>query len=446
MWLKAFETMKESEIIKNIKSRLGIEQLNEMQQRMCRCQSQSVLLLSPTGSGKTVAFTIPLLKSLRQPSGRVQAVVIAPSRELVQQIASVVRAVAVGFKTVAFYGGHSMVDETRSLSVTPDIVIATPGRLLDHINRNNIDLSAVGSLVLDEYDKSLELGFHDEMRRVVRAMGQFRLVVLTSATRLDEMPSFLPLRKPEMVDFTINDDNPRERMDIVEVESAVRDKIDIAIDLLRSLPDGKVIVFANHRESVERIYQMMRKAHLPVGMYHGGLEQWDREKAIDMLNNGSTPILVSTDLGSRGLDIDAVQAVVHYHMPPSAESWTHRNGRTARMGARGTVYVITAEGETIPDYVDCDRKYVPTGQNENPIKAHWATLHFNAGKKEKISRGDIVGYLVNKGGLEGTNIGKIVVKDHAALVAVPSDVARNVIAAIAPHKIKNTRVRVTIVS
>lgn len=120
MWLKAFVTMKESEIIKNIKSRLGIEQLNEMQQRMCRCQSQSVLLLSPTGSGKTVAFTIPLLKSLRQPSGRVQAVVIAPSRELVQQIASVVRAVAVGFKTVAFYGGHSMADETRSLSVTPD--------------------------------------------------------------------------------------------------------------------------------------------------------------------------------------------------------------------------------------------------------------------------------------------------------------------------------------
>lgn len=438
--------MKENEIIKNIKTRLGIEQLNEMQQRMCGVQSSSIILLSPTGSGKTVAFTIPMLKSLKMPLGKVQTVVIAPSRELVQQIAAVVRQVAVGYKTVAFYGGHSMIDETRSLSITPDIVIATPGRLLDHINRNNVDLSAVSTLVLDEYDKSLELGFQDEMRRVVRAMGYFKLVVLTSATIIDEMPTFLPLRNPETIDFTTQNDNPRERMDIVEVQCPVRDKIDMAIDLLRSLPDGKVIIFANHRESVERIYQMMRKAHLPVGLYHGGLEQWDREKAIDMLNNGSTPILVSTDLGSRGLDIDAVQAVVHYHMPPSKESWTHRNGRTARMGAKGEVYVITADGENIPEYIECDRRYVPKGENDNPIKAHWTTLHFNAGKKEKISRGDIVGYLINKGGLESAQIGKIVVKDHSALVAVPRERAQEILAAIAPHRIKNTRVKVTIVS
>lgn len=438
--------MKEKEIINNIKSRLGIESLNDMQCRMSQCRSQSIVLLSPTGSGKTVAFTIPMLKSLKEPSHSVQTVVIAPSRELVQQIASVVRQVATGYKTVALYGGHSMIDEARSLSVPPDIVIATPGRLLDHINRNNIDLSSVATLVLDEYDKSLELGFQDEMRRVVRAMGHFRMVILTSATKIDRMPSFIPMRNPETIDFTAQDVSVRERMDVVEVQCPVRDKIDMAIDLLKSLPDGKVIVFANHRESVERIYQMMRKAHLPVGLYHGGLEQWEREKAIDMLNNGSTPILVSTDLGSRGLDIDAVQAVVHYHLPPSAESWTHRNGRTARMGATGTVYVITADGETVQEYIECDRKYVPTGQNVNPIKAHWATLHFNAGKKEKISRGDIVGFLINKGRLEQSEIGRIAVKDHAALVAVPVDKVREIIDAIAPHKIKNTRVRVTVVS
>lgn len=436
--------MKEAEIIKNIKARLGIEQLNEMQRRMMRCHSQSVMLLSPTGSGKTIAFIIPVLRSLDAPARQVQAVIIAPSRELVQQIASVVRTIAVGYKTVAFYGGHSMLDEVKSLSVTPDIIVATPGRLLDHINRNNLNLSSVTTLVLDEYDKSLELGFHDEMRRVVKAMGSFRLVILTSATMLSDMPAFLPFRKPEIVDFTQSDDNPRERMTIVRVESAVRDKIDIAIDLMRSLNNGKVIIFVNHRESVERVYDMMRKVGLPVGMYHGGLEQFDREKAIDLLNNGTTPILVSTDLGSRGLDIDAVQAVVHYHLPTSKESWTHRNGRTARMGADGVVYVITAEGENIPEYIEYDRSYVPTGKSENPITAGVITLYFNAGKKEKISRGDIVGYLVNKGNLDAPKIGKIVVKDHCALVAIPVEDAKATLNAIAPHKIKNTRVKVSI--
>lgn len=436
--------MREAEIVKNIKARLGIEQLNEMQRRMMRCHSQSVMLLSPTGSGKTVAFTIPMLRALNVPSGTVQAVVIAPSRELVQQIASVVRTIAVGYKTVAFYGGHSMLDEVKSLSVTPDIVVATPGRLLDHINRGNINLSTVTTLVLDEYDKSLELGFQDEMRRVVRAMGSFKLVILTSATKLSELPSFLPFRKPEIVDFTQVEEDPRGRMSIIQVESPVRDKIDIAIDLMRSLPNGKVILFVNHRESVERVYDLMRKAGLPVGMYHGGLEQFDREKAVDLLNNGTTPILISTDLGSRGLDIDAVQAVVHYHMPTNNESWTHRNGRTARMGAKGEVYVITAEGENIPEYIDFDRSYIPSGKNENPIKADVVTLYFNAGKKEKISRGDIVGYLVNKGGLDASKIGKIVVKDHCALVAIPVNLSKQTLTAIAPHKIKNTRVKVSI--
>lgn len=436
--------MKEAEIIKNVETRLGIGQLNEMQRRMMRCHSQSVMLLSPTGSGKTIAFTIPVLRLLDAPSRQVQAVIIAPSRELVQQIASVVRTIAVGYKTVALYGGHLMIDEVNSLSVVPDIVVATPGRLLDHINRGNIDLSAVKALVLDEYDKSLELGFHDEMRKVVRAMGRFRLIILTSATILSEMPSFLPFRKPEIVDFTQIDDDPRERMTIVQIESPVKDKIAIAIDLMRSLPNGKVILFVNHRESVERVYEMMRKADLPVGLYHGGLEQFDREKAIDLLNNGTTPILVSTDLGSRGLDIDAVQTVVHYHLPPSRESWTHRNGRTARMGADGVVYVITAEGENIPEYIDFDRSYIPSGTSENSIVADVVTLYFNAGKKEKISRGDIVGYLVNKGGLDASQIGKIIVKDHCALVAVPISLAQSVIRRVAPHKIKNTRVKVSI--
>ena len=205
-----------------------------------------------------------------------------------------------------------------------------------------------------------------------------------------------------------------------------------------------MIVFANHRESVERIHAALRKAGLPAGLYHGGLEQNERENAVELLNNGTTPILVSTDLGSRGLDIAELSAVVHYHLPPTVEAWTHRNGRTARQDANGEVYVITTEDENIPDYVEWDRDYVPQGHSANPIETSTATLYFNVGKKEKISRGDIVGFLIAKGGLEAGQIGRIALRDHCALVAVPRSEAKRLIKDLAPERIKNTRAKITL--
>lgn len=439
--------MTEKDILNAISSRLGIKELNPMQRSMSGIGIKGTyILLAPTGSGKTIAFTIPMLRSLDEGGEGVRAVVIAPSRELVIQTADVVRRVAAGLKTVAFYGGHPMQEEINSLSVVPDIVVATPGRLLDHLKRHTIDLSGVATIVLDEYDKALELGFADEMKRVCRKMSGARLVILTSATPLAELPPFLPkTAKVETIDFS-GSSSPREKMQIVHVPSAVRDKIDTLTDLLKSLPNGRVIVFANHRESAERIYKAVRKAGLPVGLYHGGLDQMERENAVEMLNNGSTPILVSTDLGARGLDIAGLSAVVHYHLPTSAEAWTHRNGRTARQDASGEVYVITSDDETIPEYIEWDREYIPQGVSSDPIKATMSTLYFNVGKKEKISRGDIVGFLIAKGGVDASQIGRIALRDHSALVAVPASDATRIVKAIAGEKIKNTRVKVTILS
>lgn len=437
--------MKEKEIRANIASRLAITELNPMQQRMAQLPgSGTFTLISPTGSGKTLAFAIPLLKSLGPSDGRVRAVVMAPSRELVLQIFEVIRPIATGLKTVAFYGGHPMQEEVNSLAVTPDIIVATPGRLLDHLRRGQLDLSGVRTLVLDEYDKALELGFADEMKRVCRKLTSVSLIILTSATVLAELPSYLPVSKrTELIDFS-ESTSPRRQMQIVHVPSPVRDKLDTLIDLLRSLPDGRVIVFANHRESVERIHAALRKAGLPAGLYHGGLEQHDRENAVELLNNGTTPILVSTDLGSRGLDIAELSAVVHYHLPPSAEAWTHRNGRTARQDAEGEVYVITTDDESIPEYIEWDRDYVPQGKSERPITSSVATLYFNVGKKEKISRGDIVGFLIAKGGLEAGQIGRIALRDHSALVAVPRSEGRRLVKALMPEKIKNTRAKISL--
>ena len=436
--------MKQSVILENISSRLGIAELNPMQRELMSSQAHDVVLLSPTGSGKTVAFTISMLQALGKPKGEVQAVVIAPSRELVMQIYRVVREVATGYKTVALYGGHSMTDEKNSLTPVPDIVIATPGRLLDHLNRKLLDLYNTKVLVLDEYDKSLELGFHDEMRKILRLMPNLSRTVLTSATPLsDRLPEFMKVKNPVVMDFLSSVAKPRTRMSVVRVESPAKDKVDTLVDLLKSLPNGRVIVFVNHRESATRLYDHLKKAGLPVGIYHGALDQNDREKAVDLLNNGTTPVLVSTDLGARGLDIEEVKSIIHYHMPLTKETWTHRNGRTARVDATGTIYIITSESDNIPDYVTFDRSYVPTGTSADPIHADCATLYFSAGRKERISRGDIAGFLMKTGGLAADEVGRIIVRDHSAIVAVPAGKADSVLRTVATEKIKGKRVKIS---
>lgn len=429
-------------ILERLRERHNITALNEIQQLMAGTDASKLILLSPTGSGKTAAFAIRLLRFLQPSSGRVQAVIMAPARELVLQIADVIRPVAAGLKTVAFYGGHSMADEVNSMSVVPDIIVSTPGRLLDHIRRGTVDVGGVDALVLDEYDKSLELGFLDEMKRIAKRMRSLKMILLTSATPLAEMPDFIAMQGAEVVDFSGKGE--RSRLQIAKVDSPERDKLATLADLLRSLPNGRALVFVNHRESAERVYGYLRREHFPVGLYHGGLEQRERQLAVDLLNNGTTPILVSTDLGARGLDIDDVNYVIHYHMPLSAESWTHRNGRTARMGASGTAYVIIADEENIPEYVDWQRDYNPKSAAADGFRSDVATLYLNAGKKEKISRGDIVGYLIQKGGLTKEQVGKIVVNDHSAIVAVPRQMASQLVEILAPYKLKNTKVRISL--
>lgn len=431
--------------LKQIKDRLAerhnIHKLNDMQMRMCADESRRAILLAPTGSGKTVAFAIRLLRNLESSKGTIQAVVLAPSRELVIQIADVIRPVAAGLKTVAFYGGHAMADEENSLKATPDIIVATPGRLLDHIRRGNLSVTSVGSLVIDEYDKMLELGFLDEMKRIVTRMKTLSLVVLTSATPLSEIPEFIPLKGAEILDFSGK--GPAGNLQTVRVTSPTKDKLDTLDALLKALPNGRALVFVNHRDAAERVYDYLKNQGFPVGLYHGGLEQRERQLAVDLLNNGTTPIVVTTDLGARGLDIDSVDYVIHYHTPLSAESWTHRNGRTARMGASGTAYILLSEEENIPEYVSYEREYFPKGASDNGIRSDVATLYINAGKKEKISRGDIAGYMMKAGGLSPSEVGKIVVTDHYSIVAVPRQKAGKLLAVLADQKLKNTRVRIS---
>ncbi len=402
------------------------------------------LLCAPTGSGKTLAFTIALLRSLTKDKDGVKALVIAPTRELVLQIFDIVRMLAAPeYKTTAVYGGHSFSAEAKSLEGGTDIVVGTPGRILDHIKRGRLNLYTSTTLVIDEYDKALELGFVDEMKQIVGHLKKMVNVILTSATK-GEIPDFVGGVERELDYSHAETSALKPNVEVYKIESPKRDKLETLDELLRSIDSAKTIVFVNHREAAERVYDYLNKRRFPAVLYHGGLEQQFRERAIILFDNGSLPILISTDLAARGLDIENVGAVVHYHLPINEEAWTHRNGRTARMGKEGRAYVIISECDKLTPMLENLPKMPPPIEiSIEPLHSRMATLYFNAGKKDKISRGDIAGFLIQKGGLEASEVGKIDVKDHCAYAAVPAEKARQTAAAVAPYKIKNTRVRVT---
>ena len=438
--------MKEKEIISNIREKLGIECLNDMQREMLDSINEpgDLVLLSPTGSGKTLAFIAPMLKELKAPNGKLQAVIIAPSRELVIQIFGIVRAISTGHKVTCCYGGHSVADERQSLSVVPSIIVSTPGRLLDHINREHINVFTTRLLVLDEFDKSLELGFHDEMKRILRRMPNILRRTLTSATMIDEFPDFLRLHQVRIVNFLADKKELDSRLTVWSVRSDAKDKLEAALSLLKSITPGRTIIFANHRESAERIQEFLVQRGVSAGLYHGGLDQQEREMALTLFDNGSNLILVTTDLGSRGLDIADVASIIHYHLPSSREIYTHRNGRTARVAANGNVYVLLGPTEEVPDYITFNDELSLNKANATAeLKSQVASIYFNAGKKEKISRGDIVGFIANNGGITAQEIGTISLHDHYAIVAVPRAKVDDILSRIARLKIKNKRVRIT---
>ena len=438
--------MKREELLQVVRDRMGIDALNDMQRAALdawKSGGGDLVLYSPTGTGKTLAFALCVLQALKPPMQQLQAVVLAPSRELVMQTAEILRVLATGYKVTPCYGGHAVSDEKASLEVTPDIIVATPGRLLDHQRRGHIALGGTRLLVLDEMDKSLELGFEDEMRQLLKQMPRINRRILASATVLDVVPDYVRLNKPVTVNVLKGSAQPAERIKVWQVESSNRDKLDCLRDLLLTLDGDKTIVFANYRESVERIHQYLVKHKIDAGIYHGALEQQERECAVAMLNNGSVNVIVATDLAARGLDIEQVSHIIHYHLPVSEEAYIHRNGRTARVDAHGEAYVITSPDESLPEWVSIDEPFV-LNPKPRPSRATMATLYFQAGKKEKLSRGDIMGFIANNGGVEPGAIGRIDVRDHYAIAAVPRKQVQDVLQRLQQVKIKGKKVRISL--
>lgn len=426
----------------------GIDTLNPMQQAVIQQDTAAHLVIyAPTGTGKTIAFALPLVEALSHNRAGVQAVVIAPARELVLQIHDVLRTLAVTHKVTCLYGGHRASDERQSLTVTPAVVVATPGRLLDHVTNGRVDLSTVQVLVIDEFDKCLELGFADDMQQLLTRVPHGARRILTSATRLDPLPDYVALRNPVTLDFLSLTAHPAARMTVHAVQSPDADKLSTLLQLLLTIEPARTIVFVGYRNAVARVANFLREHHVSVASFHGALEQTDRERALALLRGDAVRVMVTTDLAARGLDIDQLRHIVHYHLPPSPEAYIHRNGRTARVDAYGEVYIIQAPDEALPEFITIDdRLSLPSTAPRKSLLAPMTMLHVKAGKKEKISRADIMGFIANNCAdiIPPSHIGRIEVKDHYSLVAVPHKVAHPLMARLSRLPLKGHRTRITV--
>lgn len=432
-------------IITDALSNLRIERLNEMQEASleAHAKEQDIVLLSPTGSGKTLAFLLPLLTALQPGNNRLQAMIIAPSRELALQIEGVFKSLGSGMKICCCYGGHPKAVEKRSLSQPTAVVVGTPGRLLDHIENGVIDVRAVTTVILDEFDKSLEFGFQGEMSAIVEHLTGVRRRVLTSATEAIRMPDFMRLSSPLTLDFL--SEAPPLALTLKQVVSDKKDKSDTLYRLLCQLDGAPALIFCNYRESAEWVSRSLSEKGVQNEFFHGGLEQEERERALSRFRNGSANLFVSTDLAARGLDIPEIKYIIHYHLPPTEEAFIHRNGRTARMNASGTVYVIVSEDESLPEYMDKTTETEELKTVETPPPPpRWITLYIGKGKKDKISKGDIVGFLCQKGALQKEEIGSIEVKDYYAYAAILRPCASGVLQRVGDEKIKGMRTKIEI--
>lgn len=437
--------MKSEDQRKSILSNLGIDSLNEMQMaaRQAIIKERNVLLLSPTGSGKTLAFLLPVFQLLEEEVTKVQCLVVVPSRELALQTEQVWKKMGTKFKVNVCYGGHSMDTELKNLGSPPALLIGTPGRLTDHLERKSFDTGSIKTLVLDEFDKSLQLGFQEEMDTIISQLPRLQKRVLLSATSDIEIPDFVEMDFPVTLDYTEEEKNVN--LSVKLVLSPEKDKIDTLFHLMCSLDSEPALIFCNHREVTERISGLLNKKGIQTGYYHGGMDQDDRERILVRFRNGSLNYLVTTDLAARGLDIPEMNHVIHYHLPATESEFVHRNGRTARMHASGTAYIIQFKEDKLPDYISDNLEVLPVAAGKPlPDRPQYETIYVSGGKKNKLNKSDIVGFFLQKGKLDKSDLGLIEVKDFISFVAVRASVVKTLLANIRDEKMKGKKYKIEV--
>ena len=423
-----------------ILSKLGIKALNAMQEEAALAidSADEVILLSPTGSGKTLAFLLPLIALLDKDIPELQAMIIVPSRELAIQIEQVARDMGSGYKINAVYGGRPISKDKMDLAHTPHLIIGTPGRVADHMRRNTFSTEWTRILILDEFDKSLEIGFEEEMDEIIYNLPNAHRKILTSATQGVNIPDFVGLKRPMTIDYLAEG---VKKLDIKAIISPEKDKLDTLVATLKHLGNQPGIVFLNYKDAINRVSDYLDDCDISHACFYGGLDQHDRERALIKFRNGTHQLLIATDLAARGIDVPEIKFIIHYHLPLREEEFTHRNGRTARMHSDGTAYVLHWEDEELPDFIYGLPEERLT-ENHKLKASPWKTLFISGGRKDKISKGDIAGLFFKIGELTKEQLGVIELKSDCAFVAVAASEAYKVIQKVDNQRVKKKKVRV----
>ena len=405
----------------------------------------NTLLLSPTGSGKTLAFLLPIFEMLKPEFLSVQCLILVPSRELGLQIEQVWKKMGTDYKVNVCYGGHSIDTEIKNLSNPPAVLIGTPGRIADHIDRGTFRLDKIETLVLDEFDKSLQLGFHEQMSFIIGKLSKLNKRVLVSATSDIEIPKYTRVVNPTILDFIPSEKEEANNLAMTVVVSKGKDKLDSLFQLICSLKSQSALVFCNHRDAAERISDTLNEKGIYATYYHGGMDQEERERALIQFRNGSMSYLITTDLAARGLDIPEMKHVIHYHLPLKVDEFTHRNGRTARMLASGTAYIIIHESEKKLGYIDYGMPVLSVENSVNlPKPPEFQTIYISGGKKNKLNKIDIVGFFSQKGKLEKGDLGLIEVKDFISFAAVKYNKVKDLLHHIKDEKMKGKKFKIEV--
>jgi superfamily II DNA/RNA helicase len=426
-----------------ILSKLGIQQLNPMQLAAQKAieTSDEVILLSPTGTGKTLAFLLPLIQELDPTNPEIQLVILVPTRELAIQIEQVMREMGTGFKVNAVYGGRAGSKDRIEIKHRPAVLVGTPGRVGDHLRREAFDTSQIKTLVLDEFDKSLEIGFEAELRDILILLPKVKKLVLTSATFGVEIPRFVGLKSPVILDFL---EEKISQLQVKKVLSPTKDKLETLVDLIAHLGRENGIIFCNFKDSIQRVSDCLEEHGISHGIFSGGMEQTDRERSLIKFRNGTHQILLATDLAARGIDVPEIKYIIHYHLPLRAEEFTHRNGRTARMNTEGTAYVLHYEKDPLPDFVG-NLPVEKLSKSKLPGPSEWSTLFVSGGRKDKISKGDVAGLFFKQGNLGKEDLGVIELKTDCAFVGVKTATLEKLLPKVNNMKLKEKKVRVTVI-
>lgn len=435
---------------------LGYDQMTPVQAQSLPLvlEGKDVIAQAKTGSGKTAAFGLGLLQNLNVKRFRIQAMVLCPTRELADQVAQEIRKLARGIhniKVLTLCGGVPMGPQIGSLEHGAHIIVGTPGRILDHLDRGRINLEELNTLVLDEADKMLEMGFQEALGAIIEEAPVNRQSLLFSATFPDQIQWIAGkvLKNPERVKVTGAETNTAIAQSFYRVEDQSEKLAAMKTLLLAHQPES-CVVFCNTKQATFEVEEYLVSFGFSALVLNGDLEQKQRDQTLVRFANKSVSILVATDVAARGLDIDKLDAVINFDLAHDPDTHVHRIGRTGRAGEQGVASSLYQDRDShklvdIEDYqkISIDEAVLPkVAADVEVYKPKMATLRIDGGKKQKVRPGDILGALTGKGGIAGKEVGKINVFDYCAYVAVAKTVAKEALKKLEQGKLKGRTFRV----